>query len=161
MNNTCMHNLKDNTRDPNFSPTEIYFSDSLSVSNTYIINNLGVTGLGNVMGGAGVNPPNAPNNKWVTNNNDNGSSIFVDPGNADFEIKDGTNGIINAGKSIADGAPADSIGFDPKCIKRETGQRFWWEHAPDYDYIASVGGVQGCYKDKQRTDTPDMGAYEK
>ncbi|WP_437618261.1 hypothetical protein [Sorangium sp. So ce1151] len=39
----------------------------------------------------------------------------------------------------------------------------WWQYAPDYTYIASVGGIEGCFRPVARPQgsTPDIGAYER
>ena len=88
-----------------YTPSEIFFSDDLSTQNVFMINNLGVSFMGNFVTGVPANIPQGQNNKWITNNSD-GNDIFEDQGNADFRIKDGAvSGIIDAGKSVADGAP--------------------------------------------------------
>lgn len=60
--------------------------------------------------------------------------VFVDSGAADFRPQ---------GSSTGDrGAELD---FDPRCIKRESGRYTWWTHAPDLEYIRSIGGVARCF----------------
>jgi parallel beta-helix repeat protein len=157
--NTCYNNCADTTY-MNFGQTEIFFSDQTSVQDIFMVNNLAVTTAGSVLGAtSGASPPPTGTNTYKTNTQ--GSTIFQDPDNADFRIKDSAaNGIVDSGQT--NGAAPDDIGFDPGCIKKEQGQFNFWKHAPNYEYIESVGGVEGCFKDaKQRSGTPDMGAYEK
>ena len=144
-----------------FGQTELFFSDQTSVQDLFLVNNLVVTGMGEVLKAVGgASTPGTGTNQFFTNNSDGGNSVFQDPDNADFRVKDGVSGVFDAAQ--ANGAPEADIGFDPGCIKREEGQLFdFWHHAPDYDYIESVGGVEGCFSDVKPRSAPDMGAYEK
>ncbi|KYF65047.1 hypothetical protein [Sorangium cellulosum] len=77
-------------------------------------------------------------------------------------MADGATQLVDAGTSTS--APTDDIGFDPRCLKQQSGQPVaWWQYAPDYAYIASVGGVEGCFRPVARPQgsAPDIGAYER
>lgn len=89
-----------------------------------------------------------------------GTAQFVSSSTADFRPQT-SGGLIDVGTNA--GAPATDIGFDPKCIKAEGGQKYpWWTHAPDEAYIRSIGGIKACFKPGPRPvgATTDIGAYE-
>ena len=70
-----------------------------------------------------------------------GDSLFQDPEGANFRPRSGAS---------IDSSAAAVIGFDPKCIKREAsnpapGYTDFWTHAPDLEYIRSIGGIKQCF----------------
>lgn len=74
-----------------------------------------------------------------------------------------TNVSAAFGPGTATVAPADDIGFDPKCITKTapTGSDVpsWWLYSIDYDYIRSISGVAQCFHPKARSGSPTLGAY--
>jgi parallel beta-helix repeat protein len=157
INNTCFHNAQDTGYA--FAQDEIFFSDNNARTGAVIRNNVaagisGIDGL-NTAGSATVQ-----NNLWV---NDNGATpFFTSPTgpNPDFRSVPSATELVNRGS--ATDAPANDIGFDPRCIRQQAGSVSFWQYAPDYTYIASIGGVAGCFHPVLRPQgsAPDIGAYE-
>ena len=93
----------------------------------------------------------------------NDEQIFFDAQAADFRPRP-------AGPLLDRVAPAGTfdsdIGFDPKCLKKETDpaklRYSWWTHAPDLEYVRSIGGIRNCFEPRPRPhgDRQDLGAYE-
>ena len=81
--------------------------------------------------------------------------------NPDYHLKSSASTII--GKGTTTEAPAEDIGFDPKCITKTaptgTDVQSWWLYSIDYDYIKSIGGVAQCFHAKARSGAIDVGAY--
>lgn len=158
VNNTCYHDgLDANDVSPN-NPGEIYAWPPLAAGSAVLVNNLlaasgwngTMTALSNVAGGSNDVAVNA-----------NGATpFFVNPGALDFRLLAGSSAEIDAGTSS--NAPATDLGFDPKCITAQAGALAFWAFAPDYTYIASVGGVAGCFNPSARPigAAVDIGAYE-
>jgi len=158
VNNTCFHDgLDANDVSPN-NPGEIYAWPPLASGSAVLVNNLlaasgwnnTMTALSNVAGGS--------NN--VTVNSNGATPFFVNPAGLDFHLVAGSAAEIDAGTSS--NAPTTDLGFDPKCIKAQSGALSFWQFAPDYTYIASVGGIAGCFNPNARPlgSAPDIGAYE-
>jgi hypothetical protein len=153
--NTCYRNGLDTTA---MYRDEIYYSDPASRGSAVLRNNL-------VAPGSGLRALNDASGVSSMNNLTLGSNdatpFFMNAGAADFRIAAGSTTVIDRG--VATDAPASDIGFDPRCIRAQTGQAIsWWQNAPDYDYIRSVGGVAGCFRPAVRVQgaAPDVGAYE-
>jgi hypothetical protein len=157
VNNTCWHNgLNMMDRTP-ANPGEIYFSSG--PQGAVMVNNLAAaSGWNNTMT-AIFNGPAGSNN--VTVNMNGATPFFANATAVDFQLLPTATNV--ADKGTASGAPTTDIGFDPKCIKVQSGQPVtWWSYAIDYDYIQSVGGVPGCFHPAVRPQgaAPDVGAYE-
>lgn len=159
MNNTCFQNGQDaNTQ---FNP-EIYLSEQQSGQGTSLRNNAGIAGPRGNYDGNGfqfLNGDRDQANVWLATNNSPFTSIN---GVLDFHLNANAAQLINQGTTQF--APGTDIGFDPRCIRQQSGQQFWWQYAIDYDYIESVGGVAGCFGG--RVSRPagggtDIGAYER
>ncbi len=152
INNTCVHNGLDPTAQYH---DEIFFSDTSKTHQGALLRNnlcIPTDGQRGLTMGDGVT---AENNEF------SGTSAMVvsTTGDLDFHLVDGASP-IDAGASGAP-SPADDIGFDWRCIKQQSGQAVsWWQHAIDYDYIASIGGIAACFQVAARSGTPDQGAHE-
>ena len=158
INNTCWHDGMD-PRDAMGAPSkpgEIYFTSGLQ--GAVVANNLcAASGYGNDH--TAINQAVPASNFFVDSNAP--TPFFANPAGIDFHLVAGAaSGIID--KGTTDGAPSTDIGFDPRCIKMQAGAVSWWQYAPDYTYIASVGGVAGCFHPARRPSgaAPDLGAYE-
>ncbi len=158
INNTCWHNglePRDAMGLP-AKPGEIYFTSGLQ--GAVVANNLcAASGYGNDQ--TAVNLA-LPTNNYAVNSNAV-TPFFTNPAGVDFRLAvAGVATVID--KGTATNSPATDIGFDPKCIKMQTGAVSWWQYAFDYTYIASVGGVAGCFHPAKRPSgaAPDIGAYE-
>jgi hypothetical protein len=157
INNTCYHDGLASADVNPANPGEIYFSNG--PNGAVLANNLATASGWNNTQNAFVNGPAGTNNLVVNRNGP--TPFFVDPVGVNFDIVAGSTTVIDQG--TATNAPATDIGFDPKCIKAQSGQAVsFWQYAPDYTYIASVGGVAGCFHPKARPQAalPDIGAYE-
>lgn len=159
MNNTCIQNGQD--ANAQFNP-EIYLSEQQSGQGTSLRNNAGIAGPRGLRDGNGIQFLSADrdqNNVFVAANNSPFTSVT---GALDFRLNANATQLINQG--TAQFAPGTDIGFDPRCIRQQSGQPFWWQYALDYDYIASVGGVAGCFADRVARPAGggvDIGAYER
>lgn len=154
VNNTCFNNGLDTSA---LYRDEIFYSDSSSRNGATLRNNVAVASSGNdaLWGATGVTQQN---------------NHFVDSGGAapfwvsttgvyDFNLSSDASELVDAGTSS--GAPSNDIGFDPNCIKQQSGQAIsWWQYAVDMDYIQSIGGVGACFNPRARSGAPDIGAYE-
>lgn len=158
MNNTCFQNGQDANAQFN---SEVYISEQQSGQGTSLRNNAGIAGPRGDRDGNGIQFLNADrdqNNVWSSAANSPFASIT---GDLDFRLNANATQLINQG--TAEFAPGTDIGFDPRCIRQEAGQPFWWQYAVDYDYIASVGGVAGCFSNRVARPAGggvDIGAYE-
>jgi hypothetical protein len=97
------------------------------------------------------------NNHFATGD---ASGLFSNAAALDFRP---TMGSALQGTADATGTLNQDLGFDPKCIKPESGQRYtWWRFAPDEAYIRSIGGVAACFSpiSRPRGDGQEIGAYE-
>jgi MYXO-CTERM domain-containing protein len=157
INNTCFHDAQDTGYA--FAQDEIFFSDDNSRNGAVVRNNVaagisGIDGL-NASGSATVQ-----NNLWVGNNG--ATPFFTNPtgANPDFRPSASATQLINQGGATQ--APTTDIGFDPRCIKQQSGALSFWQYAPDYAYITSIGGVAACFHPVARPQgsAPDIGAYE-
>ncbi|MFC1641831.1 right-handed parallel beta-helix repeat-containing protein [Myxococcota bacterium] len=154
INNTCVLN----GQDPNVQyHDEIFFSDAGARSGAVLTNNLAVPSSGQQGLAMGDGVP--------SNNNllEGPASLLVSTTDAlDFHLQSGASAAIDQGTSSD--APADDVGFNWKCIKPQSGQRYsWWQYGIDYDYIKSNGGVKpACFGAGARPQgsAPDIGAYE-
>ncbi len=168
VNNTCYHNSQfgGQATGPN-NPGELYFTNSgVTIQ--------GVTFVNNIIAGTGQSPAgpqpvvNQPQSGWMNNLVTTGDvSFFTDAGgmNPNFVPAMGASEVIGAG-SAGGNAPADDIGFDPKCLVKRTpvmvgavAAESWWQFDIDIDYIKSIGGVAACFNPATRTGNPDLGAY--
>ncbi|KYF75479.1 hypothetical protein BE17_33665, partial [Sorangium cellulosum] len=156
-NNTCFGN----GIDPNVQyHHEIFFSDAGSRTGAVVRNNVAVASSGNqaLFGATGV----TQSNNLLLNGGAAAPFFTSTSGALDFHAADGATQLIDAGTSAS--APTDDIGFDPRCLKQQSGQAVsWWQYAPDYTYIASVGGIEGCFRPVARPQgsAADIGAYER
>lgn len=150
INNTCIQNGQDANVDYN---DEIFVSDQQSTQRTMLINNVAWPGKA-AIGGQMIS--NAQNNVWLTN----GSAFVSSTGALDFRLASGASQLIDQGSSS--NAPERDVGFDPRCIKQQTGLAHWWQYAPDLEYIASIGGIPACFRPAARPAgaAHDVGAYE-
>lgn len=159
MNNTCVQNGQDaNTQ---FNP-EVYISEQQSGQGTSLRNNAGIAGRGQYDGNGFqfLDGDRDQANVWATAGNSPFTSIT---GALDFRLNANATQLINQG--TAQFAPGTDIGFDPRCIRQQGGQALaFWQYALDYDYIASVGGVAGCFGGRVARPAGggvDIGAYER
>lgn len=157
INNTCYH---DGLAPADLNPTnpgEIYFSNG--PNGAVFVNNLAAaSGWNNTMT-AYVNGPVGSSNFAVNMNGP--TPFFMNPGAVDFSLVAGSTMVIDKGTSV--NAPSTDIGFDSRCIVRQTGQAVpWWNYAIDYPYIATIGGVASCFHPSPRPQGvgPDIGAFE-
>jgi parallel beta-helix repeat protein len=160
MNNTCFLNGQDaNTQ---FNP-EIYISEAQSGNGTSLRNTAGIPGPRGISDGQGF--PNLTGdrnqaNVWGSNANNPFTSIN---GVLDFRLNANAAQFIN--QATTQFAPGTDIGFDPRCLRQQGGQAVsFWQYAIDYDYIASVGGVAGCFGGRVARPAGggnDIGAYER
>lgn len=149
LNNTCIQNGQDSNVMFN---DEIYVSDAQSASGATATNNVIWPGKA-AFGGENI----AQSNNVIVND---GSSFVSGTGALDFSLAAGASQLIDQGS--ASNAASNDIGFDFKCIKEQSGLDRWWQYAIDYDYVASVGGVAGCFTPGARPagGGVDVGAYE-
>ena len=164
INNTCYHNSQD-TRDtgPN-NPGEIYFTQDTEGSTQ-----LDTTFANNVLVNTGTGPGmtaviNQPTTGWSNNVSKTGTVGDFKAPETDYTLAAGATDLI--GKGTASGAPADDVGFDPKCLSAmaptlvgSIAKGSWWQVSVNIDYIKSIGGVQKCFNPKARSGSPDIGAY--
>lgn len=148
INNTCFQNGQEATLQYN---DEIYVSDATSTQNAVAINNLIWPGK-MAFGGQAITQMN---NVTVS-----GAGTFASTtGDLDLHLVEGATTAIDKGTSNSE-TPTEDIGFDFKCLKQASDLPLWWAYAIDYDYVASVGGVAGCFAPGARATTLDVGAYE-
>jgi hypothetical protein len=158
VNNSCFHDGVDPANA--FTVHEIFFSDATSRTNLLVSNNLAAA----IAGRMGASQTTGTGSTFRTNlfvDNGGPTPFFMGPGAADFRVTAGSSTVIDQGDA-GDAGPND-IGFDPRCIKTQSGQAIArWQFAPDYTYIASVGGVAACFNPGPRSNgaAPDLGAYE-
>jgi len=157
INNTCFQNGQDSRADYN---QELVFSDSTSANGSAIRNTAGIAGPEGQWHPSLPRPGTDQNNVWTT-----GSGGFVSTSGAlDFHIRPDASTLIDVG--FSSNAPSTDIGFDPLCIRpaqnRGADWPSWWQYEVDYDYVASVGGVAGCFNPGMRPagGGMDIGAYE-
>ena len=143
INNSCYHDALDPNNTAPAQAGEIYFSDALASTGVVASNNLAAAGAGMNAINRTTGTGSTFQNNLVVNSN-GATPFFANPTGIDFKITAGSNTVIDQG--TAAGAASTDVGFDPKCIKAQTGQAVsWWQYAPDYIYIQSVGGVAGCF----------------
>lgn len=168
INNTCYHDSRDPLAMAPNDPDELYFSnapsDASTITDISMFNNV-LVALGS---GAGLKPVNyTPTTGFSNNALAMGAVTYftgADGSSPDFTIASGASALIGTGN--ATGAPANDIGFDPKCIVKKAptpigmmAKASWWEYSIDYEYIKSIGGVAKCFNPKPRSGTPDLGSY--
>jgi hypothetical protein len=108
-------------------------------------------------GGGGANYTNMNN---VTSG---GADVFEDASAANFRPKAGSALTDKVAHGTTFGT---DIGFDPKCIKLETDNtkkfKDYWTHAPDLEYVKSIGGIKNCFSPRMRPQgsNQEIGAYE-
>jgi parallel beta-helix repeat protein len=158
INNTCYHDAQDTGYA--FSQDEIFFSDTNSRNGAIVRNNV-AAGISGIDGTNASGTVTVQNNVWVNNNA--ATPFFTNPtaANPDFRPSSSATELVNAGSTTE--APPSDIGFDPRCLRQQTGQAVsFWQYAPDYTYIASIGGVAACFHPVARPQgsAPDIGAYE-
>jgi MYXO-CTERM domain-containing protein len=169
INNTCYHNSQfGSTATGPTNPGEIYFTNGG-------VTQQGVSFMNNVIVGTGVAPAgntpiqNQPSSGWTNNVVTTGSvNYFTGPTatNPNFVPAAAATNLIGAG-SAGTGVPTNDVGFDPKCIVKQTpvmvgqvARASWWEYDIDIEYIKSIGGVAKCFNPATRSGTPDIGAYK-
>jgi len=165
INNSCYGDGLDvNDAGPS-NPGEIFFSGGATQTGVVLVNNLAVA-TGSAQDSMAI--VGAPS-QTVSNNYTNNSGaidFWTDAAglHPDFHLKTSataTASIID--KATTTNAPAEDIGFDPRCItKMAPGGLAWWSYAIDYTYIAGLGGVAKCFHPGARPvgSAPDIGAYE-
>jgi hypothetical protein len=162
INNSCYGNGLDPAATGPSTPDEIFFSSSAATNGAVMYNNIAVASGkgGDTQAFFGANGATSSNN--VTNNTGT-VDFWTDAAgtNPDFHVKSSASTII--GEGAATEAPAEDVGFDPKCITKSAptgaGVQSWWLYSIDYDYIKTIGGVAQCFHPKARSGTPDIGAY--
>ncbi|MFC1643346.1 right-handed parallel beta-helix repeat-containing protein, partial [Myxococcota bacterium] len=168
--NTCYNNSKDtNTDDFNFVNTcrgdvdgvnvgqQAWTFSGLSASNNVLSG--GVKTIPGSCGGGSASYSQSNNQTGA-----NAGAVFENADAGDFRPKAGS-AIVD---KVSHGSTfATDIGFDPKCIKRETDEAkkqgmSWWTHAPDLEYIQSIGGIKKCWSPRTRPQgsNQEIGAYE-
>ncbi len=167
INNSCYHDAQDTADTGPSNPSEVYFTKDTNNTTT-----TGTSFMNNVFVATGTGPGataiyNQPTSGWANNQTATGSvSYFTSPDgtNPDFTLASGS-ALIGKGGS-GSGVPSTDIGFDPKCITKQTptppgmmAKGSWWQYSIDLTYIKSIGGVAGCFHAKTRSGTPDIGAY--
>ena len=167
INNSCYHDAQDTQDTGPSNPSEVYFTKDTNNSTT-----TGTSFLNNVFVATGTGPGataiyNQPSSGWSNNQTATGSvSYFTSPDgtNPDFTLASGSALIGKGG--TGSGVPSTDIGFDPKCITKQTptppgmmAKGSWWQYSVDLSYIKSIGGVAACFHSKNRSGTPDIGAY--
>jgi MYXO-CTERM domain-containing protein len=157
INNTCWHDglePQDALGLPS-KPGELYFTSGLQGA-VVVDNLLAASGYGNDQPASNQTLPGSN----LAVNAGGATPFFSNPTGIDFRPTAGNSQIVDRGD--AGNFPPTDIGFDPKCIKLQAGAVAWWQYAPDYTYIASVGGVAGCFHPAKRPQgmAPDIGAYE-
>ncbi len=172
LNNSCFHDGLDTAAVSPNAPGEVLFSSAGTLSGVVLQNNLAAASGWNGTQTAFVDTGSlaiSPTNVGV---NANGAApFFADPAgvNPNFNLVSASGGNIVGTGSTANSAPTDDIGFDPKCITNATAPQGpssaptvlgFWTYSIDYAYIASVGGVAGCFHPETRANPPSIGAYE-
>ena len=172
LNNSCYHDGLDTAAVSPNAPGEILFSSAGTLTGALLQNNLAAASGWNGTQTAFVATGSlaiAPTNLGV---NANGATpFFVDPAgvNPNFNLVSASAANIIGKGSTANGAPTDDIGFDPKCVTNGAAPQGpssaptvldFWTYSIDYTYVASVGGVSGCFHPRARANPPSIGAYE-
>jgi parallel beta-helix repeat protein len=167
INNSCYHDAQDSMDTGPSNPSEVYFTKDNNNSTT-----TGTTFMNNVFVATGTGPGamaiyNQPTSGWSNNQTSTGSVSFFtasDGTNPDFTLASGSTLVGKGGSGSS--VPTTDVGFDPKCITKKTpvmvgmmAKGSWWQYSVDLDYIKSIGGVAKCFHAKNRSGTPDIGAY--
>lgn len=161
---SCYHNGMNPDANSPTNPGEIYWTDQQSRDTTAFVNSIAAASGSPQDPSAFRFPPAAGLSNNITIDSgptpfftdpDGTHPDFRPPATASFQTEDlGTEG----------GAPDVDIGFDPRCIVKQSPsvpfQKSWWEYSIDYEYIRSIGGVASCFHPKPRSGGPDIGAYE-
>lgn len=165
VNNTCWHNGQDTSL--RYNAAEYHFSDTRRDGNDYslkgvsMVNNVAVAAPGHK---AQSHDKGFQNSRFEGNylypDTKSVMEVYRDPQQADFRPQ-AKAPLIGIGVSST--APPLDIGFDPKCVKRQTvGQKYdWWKYAPDLDYIRRIGGTKSCFQPQSRSHeaAATIGAY--
>jgi hypothetical protein len=161
---SCYHNgLNPDANSPT-NPGEIYWTDQQSRDTTTFVNSIAAAS------GSPQDPEafRFPPSSGLSNNltiNSGATPFFTDPDgmHPDFRPPAAAASQVE-NRGTAAGASDIDIGFDPKCVVKQSPnvpfQKTSWEYAIDYDYIRSIGGVAKCFRPKPRSGGPDLGAYE-
>jgi hypothetical protein len=162
INNSCYHDGLDPSATNPSSPGEIFFSDPTTRNGVVMVNNLAAAAGYNGTQSAIFNAPSSTvSNNYAVDRN-GATPFFNDPAgtNPDFQLTTSASVAIDQGTATE--APANDIGFDPKCITKTAPASglSWWIYSIDYNYISSLGGVAQCFKPRTRSGTIDIGAYE-
>jgi len=155
VNNTCFHNAQRTAAEFEFDDTCRAVVEGIPVNgNDYVLhdalfaNNVAVGDTGKRT--FAKHTCKAKSTAWVTSAvqgnifvTGDGTAEFADPGARDFRLK-ADSSLVGQAPSI--GTPARDIGFDPRCIKAQSAQRYpFWTNAPDETYIRSIGGIAKCW----------------
>ncbi len=159
---SCYHNGRNPTPNSPTDPGEFYFTDELSRSGNVFGSLLAASGSP-VDPLAFVHPAESgfPDNVTI----DAGEAdFFTDPEGLNPDFRPPAQAAALVENRVTGASPDVDIGFDPKCLVRQTPEvpylQSWWSYSIDYDYIRSIGGVAQCFHPKARTGGADMGAYE-
>jgi MYXO-CTERM domain-containing protein len=167
INNTCYHDAQDTMDTGPSNPSEVYFTKDNNNSTT-----TGTTFMNNVFVATGTGPGmtaiyNQPTSGWANNQTSTGTVSYftsADGTNPTFTLASGSTLVGKGGTGSS--VPTNDIGFDPKCITKQTpvmvgmmAKGSWWQYSVDINYIKSIGGVAQCFHAKNRSGTPDIGAY--
>lgn len=174
VNNTCYNDGLNPIDTAPSAPGEVFFSSGTLGS--VMINNLLAAGGYNDKQTAAAPGGNVPSGQSFLNNvtiNSTGTlpatPFFTNAMGSDFTlVTSAASAEIDKGSTTR--MPSTDIGFDPKCVTTDASKAAalvgtsvsWWSYYIDYTYIATVGGVAGCFHPSVRPqgNGPDIGAYE-
>ena len=165
VNNTCWHNGQDASL--RYSAAEFHFSDTRRDGKDYalmdvlMVNNVAIAASGHKARSHDVGFQNGKfERNYLYPDTESIAEVYNNPQQADFRpLAKSPLG----GAALSTAAPSLDVGFDPKCITRQVRQKFnWWQHAPDIDYIRSIGGIKSCFRPRSRAQgtATTIGAYE-
>jgi hypothetical protein len=174
VNNTCYNDGLNPIDTAPAAPGEVFFSTG--TLGAVMTNNLLVAGGFTNKMTAAAPGGNVPTGQGFLNNvtlNANGAPpatpFFTNPAGLDFSLV-AASASAEIDKGSTTDIPSSDIGFDPKCVTTDASKAAplvgtavsWWSNYIDYTYIASVGGIAGCFHPAVRPqgNGPDIGAYE-
>jgi len=160
---TCFHNARNPMANSPTDPGELYWTDQGSRDTTTLTNTIAAASGSETDAEALVFPPESGLSNNLTL--DSGATpFFTDPEGTNPDFRPPSTAAAQVENLGAAGGAEVDIGFDPKCITKESPnapyQQEWWIYSVDYDYIRSIGGVAKCFHPKPRTGGADLGAYE-